>query len=180
MSISEAQARIQARIWQTIAQTDLDVTGLEKETLETLVNMVTEAALLELDNEMGKSLALEKPSSSTEPYLDDEEPILWEGRPFLSLTLHYRITDERVLITEGLIGKKTENIELIRIQDMAHSQSAGERLINVGDLTIRSHDTSNPTFVLKNIKNPADVHEILRRAVLKARKRHNFTYREEM
>jgi hypothetical protein len=180
MSINETQTRIQARIWQAIAQTDLDVSGLDKETLDALVKMVTEAALLELDNEMGKSLALEKPGGALDTDIDEDEPVLWEGRPFLSLTLHYRISDERVLITEGLLGKKTENIELIRIQDMSHSQSFGERIINVGDLTIRSHDTSNPVFELKNVKNPAEVHEILRRAVLKARKRHNFTYREEM
>lgn len=180
MSINEVKARIQSRIWQSIAQSELDVTGLKKETLESLVSMMAEAAMLELDVTMGESLATELAMPDASVFEDGDEDILWEGRPFLSITLHYRVTDERILITEGLFGKKTENIELIRIQDMSHSQSFGERVINVGDVTIRSHDSNSPIFQLKNISNPEAVHEILRRAVLHARKRHNFTYREEM
>jgi hypothetical protein len=180
MSISEAHARLKSRIWQSIAQTELDLSALEKESVESLVDLVTEAALLELDEVMGSSLNNEDMSQLEKDLNDGDEDILWEGRPFLSLTLRYRITDERILITQGLFGKATENIELIRIQDMSHKQSFGERLINVGDITLRSHDSSNPVFYLKNVTNPAEVHEILRRAVLAARKKHNFTYREEM
>jgi hypothetical protein len=33
---------------------------------------------------------------------------------------------------------------------------------------------------LKNVKEPEAVYEILRRAILAARKKHNFMYREEM
>jgi len=180
MSITEAHARLKSRIWQSIAQTELDISALEKETAESLVDLVTEAALLELDEVIGASLKTEQISQLEQLLHDEDEDLLWEGRPFLSLTLQYKITDERILITQGLFGKATENIELIRIQDMAYSQSFGERLINVGDITIRSHDSSNPVFELKNISNPAEVHEILRRAILVARKKHNFTYREEM
>lgn len=180
MSVNEADARIRARIWQAIAQSDLDLSGVEKETLESLIQLVSESALLEMDVEMGKSLYSEQLTRESIPETDEDEDILWQGRPFLSLTLYYHITDERILISEGLFGKTTENIELIRIQDIAYKQSFGERLINVGDVIVKSHDSTQPTYVLKNIKNPKEVHEILRRAVLKARQKHNFTYREEM
>lgn len=179
MSVNEADARIRARIWQAIAQSELDLSGVERETLEALIQLVSESALLEMDAEIEDSLAPE--TAFIENALNDEdEDLLWEGRPFLSLTLYYRITDERILITEGLFGKANENIELIRIQDIAHKQSFGERMINVGDIIIKSHDTSHPSFMLKNVRDPKVVHEILRKAVLAARKKHNFTYREEM
>ena len=180
MSVNETDAKIRARIWQAIAQSELDLSGIDKETLESLVQLVSESALLEMDVEIDNSITAETlftPDSNLE---DEDEDLLWQGRPFLSLTLFYKITDERILISEGLFGKATENIELIRIQDIAHKQSFGERLLNVGDVSIKSHDTSHPTFELKNVKNPQAVHEILRKAVLKARKKHNFTYREEM
>jgi len=180
MSISEAHTHLKARIWQTIAQSGLDISALDKETVESFVDLVTEAALLEIDETMGKSLETAQLSHLEQALNDNDEDVLWEGRPFLSLTLHYRITDERILITQGLLGKTTDNIELIRIQDTSFSQSFSERLIKVGDITIRSHDSSNPVFQLKNVSNPAEVHEILRRAILSARKKHNFTYREEM
>lgn len=179
MSVNEADARIRARIWQAIAQSDLDLSGVDRETLESLVQLVSESALVEMDEEINKSLAPEAAFAKIGDS-DDEEVLLWQGRPFLSITLYYKITDERILISEGLFGKATESIELVRIQDIAHKQSFGERLLNVGDVIIKSHDSSHPTFSLNNVRNPQEVHEILRKAVLEARKKHNFTYREEM
>jgi hypothetical protein len=52
--------------------------------------------------------------------------------------------------------------------------------MNLGDITIRSNDLSHPEVILRNIKDPIAVHEILRRAVLKARERFGLTFREEM
>lgn len=181
MTIKEAQARIKARVWQSVAQAELDLSALDKSTLETFVNLVTESALLEIDSELDASkLAEPQPEALSEE--DDEfgENILWRGRPFLSLVLDYTITSERIKITSGLLGKAHENVELIRVQDVDHSQTFGERILKIGDITIHSHDPSHPKIVLRNVQDPSSVYEILRRAVLDARKRHNFSYREEM
>jgi hypothetical protein len=188
MSLKEAQARIQARIWQAIAQSDLELSQLDKETLTGLVELVTEAALLELDQELEVSFDEEMrkqppvtPEAAAANILDDnKEDVLWQGRPFLSLTLHYTITDERIRITEGLLGKAHDNVELVRVQDLDYKQNLSERLLNLGDVTIRSQDRSKPVITLHNIKEPGKVYEILRRAVLAARKRHNFAFRDQM
>ncbi len=181
MSLSEAQMRIKARVWQSLAQSALDVSALDKSTLESFVDIVTEAALIEIDAEMGKSVEQTPVQPGTDSILNDhKEDILWEGRPFLSISLYYTITDERIQITEGILGRARENVELVRIQDLDYSQTFSERVLNLGDINIRSHDPSHPQIVLKNVKDPEGVYEILRRAVLSARKKHNFTYREEM
>ena len=184
MSIKEAQARIKARVWQAVAQADLDLSALDKTTLEAFVDLVTESALLEIDNELdvSKLSAAKEEVSGDEEEEEDEfgEEVLWRGRPFLSLVLDYTITSERIKITSGLLGKAHENVELIRVQDIDHSQTFGERVLKIGDVTIRSHDPSHPEVVLRNVQDPTGVYEILRRAVLNARKRHNFSYREEM
>ena len=73
-----------------------------------------------------------------------------------------------------------EDIELVRVQDVDHTQSLGERMTNIGDVIIRSHDPSNPEVILRNVTDPQGVHEILRRAVLEARRRYGMSYREEM
>jgi hypothetical protein len=114
------------------------------------------------------------------PTKTDEEEILWQGRPFLSLVTEYIITNERVRVFEGLVGKDREDIELIRIQDMDQTQTVKERLLNLGDIHLRSHDPSDPEIVLRNVKDPQTVHEILRRAVLDSRKKYGLYYREEM
>ena len=182
MTINEAQARIKARVWQAVAQADLDLSALDKETLESFVDLVTESALLEIDSELDASKLANKQAAVADDDEYDEfgEQVLWQGRPFLSLVLDYTITSERIKITSGLLGKAHENIELIRVQDVDHSQTFGERMLKIGDITIRSHDPSHPEVVLRNIQDPNGVYEILRRAVLEARKRHNFSYREEM
>lgn len=181
MTIKEAQARIKARVWQAVAQANLDLSALDKTTLESFVDLVTESALLEIDNELDAS-KLASPAPEAEEDDDDEfgEVVLWQGRPFLSLVLTYTITNERIKITSGLLGKAHENVELIRVQDVDHSQTFGERVLKIGDINIRSHDPSHPQIILRNVQNPNEVYEILRRAVLEARKRHNFSYREEM
>ncbi|HID54659.1 MAG TPA: PH domain-containing protein [Anaerolineae bacterium] len=172
----EAEARIKSRVWQEIAQSGLDTSSLDKETLNSLVELVTDAALLEVDDMLNESLDEE------EAALDDlgDERVLWQGRPFLSAVAYYTITNERVKIRSGLLGKTYEYIDLIRIQDLKHSQSFGERLLKIGDVTIYSHDATQPEYILRNVKNPDNVYEILHRAIKQTRKEKGLGYQEEM
>lgn len=173
--MNEAHTRIKARVWQEIAQQNIDVSAIDKETINNLVDIASEAALLEMD-EMIKEGTQDTAVSDN----DGDERVLWKGRPFLSAVTYYTITNERIKMRSGLLGKSYEYIELIRIQDVDRSESFGERLVKVGDITIRSHDPSHPEFTLENIKDPAAVYEILRKAIKEARKENNFSYREEM
>ncbi len=111
---------------------------------------------------------------------DDGEQVLWKGRPFLSVATYYTITSERIKVRSGLLGKAYEYIELIRVQDLDFTQSFGERLFKLGDITIRSNDASHPEYTLENVKDPHSVYEILRKAIKEVRKEHNFSFREEM
>jgi hypothetical protein len=152
-----------------------------KQQVEALVDFVTDAALLEVDEELGETVGRPKLAvGATLQGGQEDEKVLWEGRPFLSISVSYIITTERVRIIEGLLGKQREDIELVRIQDLDQKQTLRERMLNVGDVIIRSHDRSHPEIVLNNIKDPQGVHEILRRAVLDARQKYRFTFREEM
>lgn len=181
MSLREAHSRINARIWQAIGQADLDLSALPKSDLEALVNLAADAALLEIDDEIGEKLAADKSLAAQYlPQSDDDEQLLWEGRPFLSVTMHYVITDQRLRIFDGLFAKEREDIELIRVQDIDMKQTLRERVLSVGDITVHSHDSSHPVVVLNNVKDPQDVHEILRKAVNRARKKHNLTFQDEM
>jgi hypothetical protein len=180
MTPTEAQSRVKASVWKALAQADVDLSVLPKTEQEKLVEIVTNAALVEIDKELGDELAIDRKTlTSKEPSESDEE-ILWEGRPFLSVSTRYIITSQRLRIIEGLLGKDREDIELIRIQDIDQSQTLRERLLNLGDITIRGHDTSHPKAVLNNVSDPQAVHELLRKAILTARKKYGLTYREEM
>jgi hypothetical protein len=195
MSVLEIQARVKARIWQAVAQSGVDTSSLPQGSMDQLVNTLTEHMLLEMGTLLEETEAAAPtapaaatPAESLAPTTDavqehtdaPVEPVLWEGHPFLSLGVHYQITSERVRIVEGILGKEREDIELVRIQHIDQTQTLAERMLNIGDITIRSHDPTHPTSILRDIRDVQSVHEILRRAVLDARKRNNLTYREEM
>ena len=182
MSFTEMKTRLKATIWQAVAQSGVDLSNLPQAEQDKLVAAITDGLLQEVDDILSEASG--KPTAvaveQREDSEDDEERVLWEGRPFLSLSVDYRITSERVRITEGLLGKEREDIELVRIQDIDHKQNLTERMLNIGDIYIRSHDPSQPEVVLRNVSDPVEVHEILRRAVLKARQKYNLSFREEM
>ena len=66
------------------------------------------------------------------------------------------------------------------MQDIDQKQGVAERAMNIGDIFVRGHDPSEPQVVLRNVADPLAVHEIIRRAVLEARKKYRLYYREEM
>jgi hypothetical protein len=179
MSIEQIRASITGRIWQSIAQSGVDTSAIPQDKLNTLVGAIADGVLVEVntlldsvDPESAASVAGENPSEG--------EQVLWEGRPFLSLTEHYRVTTERIRITKGLFGKDREDIELFRIQDLDYTQHLTERMVNIGDITLHSGDSHHQEFVLRNVANPGDLHEIIRRAMLEARKRNRVGFRDQM
>jgi hypothetical protein len=182
ISLKESRSRIKGRIWQAIAQADLDLSALPKSDQESLVEVAVDAAMLEIDEMLGSSLYAGSAAESADfaVFEDNDEVVLWEGRPLLSITEHYLITNERLRIARGLLGKEREDIELILIQDIDQKQSLSERVFGVGDISVHSHDRSHPEIQLNNVRNPETVHEVLRKAVQEARGRHRLSYREEM
>jgi hypothetical protein len=183
MTEGKSGERIKARVWQSIAQSDLELDTIDKVQLESLVNLVIEAAMLEINDQMDQSVAADDEAKNQfYPKADDDggEVVLWEGKPFLSMSEHYVITNERLRIVRGLLGKERQDIELIRVQDIDHSQTLRERTFNLGDITIHSHDRDAPRVVLNNVRDPEQVHEILRKAVQNIRGKHKLTFQEEM
>ena len=178
MSIDQTRATITARIWQAVAQSGVDTSSIPREQLDKLVGAVADGVLHTL-NELLDDASPTAPADAGDTATAGEQ-LLWEGRPFLSLTEHYRVTTERVRVTKGLLGRDREDIELFRIQDIDHSQGITERMLNIGDITLRSADASQPEVVLRNIPNPEQVHEIVRRAMLDARQRARVGFRDQL
>lgn len=176
------QNQVTTKVWKAIAQSEIDVSAMDKPELENLVALITNTVLVEVDKSLDHLEAAD--SDAVGKYYpettDDEEKVLWQGRPFLSISEHYVITNQRVRFIRGLLGKKRKDIELIRIQDLSQTQTLRERTLNLGDITIHSHDSSDPVFTLNNVRDPEQVHEIIRRAVLDMRKRSNLSFQEEM
>jgi len=177
MTIDKLRAQLTGSIWQAIAQSGVDLSTVPHAEQEKLVGKITDSVLQSVDDLLDKED--EAPAFDD---LDDEhdERLLWQGRPFLSIVEHYAVTSERLKVVRGLLSRDVENYELIRIQDIDFKQGVGDRVFGLGDITIRGHDPSDPKTVLRNVREPEKVYEILRKAWLEARKRHGLQFREYM
>ncbi len=207
MSLEEQKNRIAGRVWQAVAQSGVDLSMLPRDQLEKVVDTITTSVMVEFDAMLAEmeapaDSAGQAPSGRAVPTggagaavspavaaaqgsaaaaaAPGGEQILWEGRPFLSLRERYVVTNERVRIITGLVGRNTEDIEFIRLKDVDHTQGVSERMLNLGDIQLRSADPSRPLAVLRNVTDPEQVHEIIRRAMLDARKRYPFVFEQEM
>ena len=180
MTIEQTRASVTGRIWQSIAQSGVDTAAIPRDQLEKLVGTIADDVLLTMNELLEHTEGAPSPATESVVQSGAEEQTLWEGRPFLSISEHYLVTTERVRITKGLFGKDREDIELFRVKDIDHTQAMSERMFNIGDITLRSADASDPEIVLRNVANPEQVHEIIRRAMLEARKRHRVGFRDEM
>jgi len=117
---------------------------------------------------------------------DNSERVLWEGKPSNlrakakgSLnTLSYKITSQRIIMSWGLVGKKQEDIELVRIEDISVRQSLTEKLEGIGNILIFSSDKTTPALELKSVPNPLQLKELLRKAIRDEKARLNYNYTE--
>ena len=109
-----------------------------------------------------------------------EEVRLWHGRPYLSIGIRYELTTQRLRIYRGVLGNRIEEIELIRVKDSRVKQHLGERMLNIGDVTIVSADTTTPELILQNVHDPIEVRELLRKAVMNEKSRRGLYYREDI
>lgn len=174
MTLEQNRARVTGAVWQAVAQSGVDLSAIPRDQQDRLVAAIADSLLVTV-NQM-----LDEVAPPVSPAVSGEERIVWEGRPFLSISERYVLTTERVRIFRGLVGRDLEDLELVRLQDIDFSQNAGERILGIGDIHLRGADVSAPVVTLRNVHQPEEVRELIRRAWLDARKRYGVSFREEM
>lgn len=73
----------------------------------------------------------------------------------------YGMSEDRLFISVGFLNIKDDEVLLYRVRDIDTSRTLWQRLFGVGTITVMSSDKTMPTMVLKNVKNPVDVKELL-------------------
>ena len=164
MQKQELQQAITARFYQSLASSGVEITAIPQNQLQAIVNALADGVIeavdaLDEDGETDAAAMIADPIPS-----GDEETLLWTGRPYLSIGIRYELTTQRLRIVRGLLGRKLEEVELVRIRDTSVTQHMGERMINVGDIGIVSNDPSHPTFKLHNVSQANEVRELIRKA----------------
>ena len=94
---------------------------------------------------------------------------LWMDRKrYLGLPLsftRYRLSEDRLFLSVGFLNIKDDEVLLYRVRDIDTSRSLWQRLFGVGTVVVSSSDKTMPTLVLKNIKDPVFVKELIHKQV---------------
>ena len=87
------------------------------------------------------------------------------GMP-LSVT-RYALSEDRLFLSVGFLSVRDDDLLLYRIRDISCKRNLWQRLFGMGTITVSSTDKTHGTLVLKNIKHPLDVKELLHNQVEK-------------
>lgn len=98
---------------------------------------------------------------------------LWKDRKrYLGMPLsftRYSLSEDRLFTSVGLLNLKDDEVLLYRVRDIDTSRSLWQRIFGVGTVTVMSSDKSMPNLVLKNIKDPVFVKELIHKQVEQAK-----------
>jgi uncharacterized membrane protein YdbT with pleckstrin-like domain len=69
----------------------------------------------------------------------------------------YTITNRRLNIKRGIIARDIQETRLERVQNVSYSQSAFERMLNVGAVDFDTASDAENTFVFSGVADPQEV-----------------------
>ena len=94
---------------------------------------------------------------------------IWQDRKrYLGMPLsftRYAMSEDRLFTSVGFLNIKDDEILLYRVRDIDTKRTLGQRLFRVGTVTVVSSDKTMPNMVLKNIRNPMEVKELIHQQV---------------
>ena len=110
------------------------------------------------------------------------DSVLWSDRKrYFGLPLSftkYAVSEDRLFQSSGILNLKYEEILLYRVRDISLSRSFGQRLFGVGSITVTSSDKSRPVLVIQNVKDAAEVKELIHQQVEEMKIRRRMRYGE--
>lgn len=74
----------------------------------------------------------------------------------------YIITNQRVMIEQGIISKTVNEIDLRYVDDSQFYQGLSDRVLGIGSVTLHSSDANTPTYMLRSVRDPRGVRELIR------------------
>ena len=94
---------------------------------------------------------------------------LWKDRKrYLGMPLsftRYSLSEDRLFTSVGFLNIRDDEVLLYRIRDIDTRRSLCQRIFGVGTVTVISSDKTMPNMVLKNIKDPMFVKELIHQQV---------------
>ncbi len=77
----------------------------------------------------------------------------------------YEVTTERIRISDGVITRRTDELELYRVKDTTLVEPFFMRMLSLGDLEITTNDVTTPVLRMRAIRGARQLREDLRKSV---------------
>ena len=110
--------------------------------------------------------------------------IFWADRKrYLGMPLsftRYGLSEDRLFMSIGFFSVRDEEVLLYRIRDISVRRTLWQRLFGVGTIIVSSSDKSTPTVVLKNVKCPLEVKELIHENVEETKSKRRVRFGELM
>ena len=91
--------------------------------------------------------------------------IIWQDRKrYFGLPISftkYSLSEDRLFVESGFFNLLQNEVRLYRILDVQLKRSLGQRIFGVGSIMVSSSDKSLGNFEIQNIKDSANVKEML-------------------
>ena len=98
---------------------------------------------------------------------------LWQDRKrHLGLPLSftkYMVSNDRLFMRTGFLNIASEEILLYRVRDIGLTRSLGQRIFGVGTVEVHSADPTAPVLLIRNVKHPDEVKELIHKKVEEAK-----------
>lgn len=109
---------------------------------------------------------------------------LWKDRKrFLGMPLsftRYCLSEDRLFVSRGFLSIQDDEVLLYRVRDIDTRRMLWQRIFGVGTVTVLSSDKTMPTLVLKNVKDPLMVKELIHQQVEEAKRKRRMRFGEIM
>ena len=92
----------------------------------------------------------------------------------------YALSEDRLFLSVGCLSIQDDEVLLYRVRDIDTSRSLWQRIFGVGTVTVMSSDKTMPNLVLKNVKDPVFVKELIHKQVEEAKIRRRVRFGEIM
>lgn len=91
---------------------------------------------------------------------------------------HYRITNDRIEWSRGILERRIDNIDMFRIVDLRLYRSFLDSLLGIGTVVLITTDRTEPEFKFEKIHRPKQLYEIIKKASLNADAKRNVIHLE--
>lgn len=74
---------------------------------------------------------------------------------------YYRLTNRRLFVSTGLMRRRRDQMELLRVKDVYTRQTLVERWMSLGTVIVVSSEKELPIFYITGVSNPKEVMDLI-------------------